>query len=265
MTNEHITALMRQLEGQSDKTAQQILSDAISEKSSGAKLFALTVIRNSPETALALLEYPVQLGLSEKRAADALDAVVGEIESQEEARKLMAENLTPVRLRKLLAGRGDLPSSAAMVASLEDIIATIEQEATTIGGLEVTASLLLLGWALKLKDRQDYRKFLEMKLFDFPVYELITIAVWNNAGRPRNLGEVTPDMFVRFGIDPFEGKKILRRCLKTGEWLQMETELLQSKARLAARQRIQRQKEEKDRHLGGEEPSNESKKDELEI
>jgi len=83
----------------------------------------LAAISDAPSAALARLN--ATQSLTNKGAADILDEIVGQIPSEEEARLLMEQTITTERLRLLLQARGDLPSSAAYVASLDTIAQAI--------------------------------------------------------------------------------------------------------------------------------------------
>lgn len=83
----------------------------------------LAVIADEPQAALARLNDT--RALTTKGSADMLDEIVGQISDSEHARELLEQELPPARLRELLVARGDLPSSAAYVVSLEDVLQAV--------------------------------------------------------------------------------------------------------------------------------------------
>lgn len=84
------------------------------------------LIRYEPGTALAALQMgDVELGLSSKASADVLESVVEIVDNDRTVRELMQLHLTADRRAELLAGRGDLPSAAVMLATPDDLIRAV--------------------------------------------------------------------------------------------------------------------------------------------
>ncbi|GEM_PF-1381436 len=83
----------------------------------------LAVIADDPKTALARLNDTRTL--TNKGSADMLDEIIGQIHDESRARELLEQELSPARLHELLVARGDLPSSVAYIASIEDILHAI--------------------------------------------------------------------------------------------------------------------------------------------
>ena len=73
--------------------------------------------------------------------------------------------------------------------------------------------LILRSWALKLRDREDYDDFLSKEVGRRTVREHLLIAIWHQAECPEKLGEISPDLYDQFGIDPAEGRETLAGVL----------------------------------------------------
>ena len=133
-----------------DEEARAILYRALD--ASDAKSRELRrILEDHPEQVLAVLAHGnAALGLSLKGGGDVLEIALGDL-APDRARALMESYLTPKRRQELLRGRGDLPSIAADIASLDDLVATILQdialmvretslEEVGVSGIKVTAS-----------------------------------------------------------------------------------------------------------------------------
>jgi hypothetical protein len=122
----------------------------------------------------------------------------------------MEDHLTPDVRAELMAERGDLPSVAAYVASAKDVIAAImadflDPEAEP-GSVDVAVTLR--SWAMKLKDRSDWKQILDAKIFgSHTIRWFLLMDLWNEAGRPRVLNQREPEAdetledFVRDSFD----------------------------------------------------------------
>ncbi len=118
-------------------------------------------LADHPEQALAALEQDcVKLALSPKGAADALEIILGDM-PPERARELMESQLTSRRRSELIQGRGDLPSVAAHIAGLPDVIrAVFEDIRTAAKGSSLAESFLLAATAGNVTyDTEDQEKF----------------------------------------------------------------------------------------------------------
>ena len=84
------------------------------------------LIKHEPGTALAALQLgDVELGLAPKASADVLEDVIAIVDNDRSVQELMQLHLTPDRRAELLAGRGDLPSAAVMLAAPDDLIRAV--------------------------------------------------------------------------------------------------------------------------------------------
>jgi len=116
-------------------TSQAIIKSEMTDQAKAEKHFrevlnrgegradVLAVIAEQPSAALARLNDTK--ALTDRGAADILDEIVGQVPDGDRARELLEQELPPERLRQLLLARGDLPSSAAYVVSLEDIVRVV--------------------------------------------------------------------------------------------------------------------------------------------
>jgi len=198
------------------------------------KSTALAIIMRSPERALALLQFSDELGLTPRGASDALDEVVGVIPDPAEARRLMESHLTYDRAEELLRGRGDLPSTAAMLVGKETIVRVI---AADIDGTEGEAEKMfrIFVWAEKLKDRDDWDEILEERIGEQTIRWHLIMFIWNRAGCPNEgaedegaeegdplSDEVGFGEYADVGLDPFEARQALVAYLANDESVRLD-------------------------------------------
>jgi hypothetical protein len=226
----------------------------------------LAVFAEQPSAALARLNDTK--ALTDRGAADILDEVVGQVPNSERARELLEQELPPERLRTLLLARGDLPSSAAYIVSLSDLVHVVlndlietmrddeegahvtqvalrevrleemsieeidanneraadETENSSpssqpnIYQMEINSPMplyVMLNWAYKLKDREDFPEFLETQLGAYSVKQIVALALWHNSGCPLDLSEMAFESFDDLGINPDEAESILTDLLES--------------------------------------------------
>ncbi|MEK7532140.1 MAG: hypothetical protein AAB579_00835 [Patescibacteria group bacterium] len=189
------------------------------------------LVRTDVRSALALLQKPPsETGLTLKGAADVLDEVVGQFTDPREARGAMEQHLTVERRVELLAGRGDLPSSAAIVADADDVFAAMLADLEDDAGEEMNAHLLRAWMQEKLMDRDDYADFLNREiggrsicdhLLALVYYEAEHVMRTNSAkgecpSARQVIDSITADTFDNLGMDPDEGRSALRWIVKRG-------------------------------------------------
>lgn len=190
------------------------------------------LVLNDVRGALALLQKPPsETGLTLKGAADVLDEVVGRFTDPREAREAMAQHLTPERRVELLTGRGDLPSSAALVADADDVFAALLADLEDDAREETNAYLLRAWMQEKLKDREDYADFLRREIGGRTIRDHLLTLVYYEAKHvvmaQRNAEDVRPsarqvifsvtdDVFDDLGIDAEEGRAALRELVRQG-------------------------------------------------
>lgn len=150
--------------------ASQVLIDAVkSDVEQRDK--ALMIIRLNPKEALTALSLPSKiLGFSFSGAANALDAVAGEIEDPAVAQEMIEGCLRPDRRSELLSGRGDLPSTAAQVMGVDDLLAAILYDILAfdkqgeIKNLDPSFLFIVKGWMYKLHDHPKVHDLLDKKV-----------------------------------------------------------------------------------------------------
>ncbi|MDO8425695.1 MAG: hypothetical protein Q7T01_04260 [bacterium] len=225
-----VTALVQRIGGDADDEIAEVLRPLLDKKAHHAEL--LLALRQDPERAIARLETLGEAhGFSRRNAADVLDIVVEHTDAERAARA-MREQLTPDRVSELLGARGDLASSAALIADadvvldalLADVQATLPDPSLWSRGLSgadplmvdtardddaeeeeveddaddgdsasdapvadgdnevdaavlATACAVVLAWAMKLKGRADWDRFLGMRaLAGLTFGELVYVA-----------------------------------------------------------------------------------------
>lgn len=190
------------------------------------------LVQNDFRGALALLQRPpAETGLTLRGAADVLDEVVGQFTDPREARDAMAQHLTSERRVELLAGRGDLPSSAALVADADDVFAAMLADLEDDADEETNAFLLRAWMQEKLRDREDYADFLQREVGGRTIRDHLLALVYYEAkhvmhvqsnkenDRPSArlvIKSVTDDVFDDLGIDVEEGRAALRELVRQG-------------------------------------------------
>lgn len=185
------------------------------------------LVQSDVRGALALLQKPsTETGLTVKGAADVLDEVVGQFTDPREAREAMEQHLTPERRVELLAGRGDLPSSAALVADANDVFAAMLEDLADDDIGEDTNVFLLRAWMQeKFRDRSDYADFLQREVGGRTIRDHLLALIYYEAEYvariqrgddvrtplvSRVVESVTDDVFDDIGMDAEEGRQALR-------------------------------------------------------
>jgi len=181
---------------------------------------ALITVRQNPGSALALLsEMRQQDEMNVGAQSRVMELVVGEISNRNEARSLLLDNMTDDHVRELHAHRGDLPSVMDDVASADDLVETLLLDLNQyMSGDSTLNSFYIRGWALKLRDRDDWDELLEKEIFGFTLRDHLIIACyWDSFATgvydEQYEADVTDDMFVGLGVDPEEGRERLRELL----------------------------------------------------
>lgn len=198
------------------------------------------LVRANPKAALTVLNKPgSETGLSDRGAADVLDAVVGEFGDPDEVRGEIEASVRPQRQVELLRARGDLPSSAADVVDpsvvLTAVFDEVQEAASYVGSLDdgviddrVEQQLTLRSWAVKLRDRDDWDEVLEMEVGSWTVFHHLLVAIFleqrhnivrktDSGARYLALEEIPADLFDQVGIDPAEAVEVLQEMLDDGQ------------------------------------------------
>jgi len=68
--------------------------------------------------------------------------------------------------------------------------------------------LKLYYWAAKVKDRADYQEFLAMPIGGLTVKDFLLMAIWQHAGYPDDLTDVSPDYYETVGLDSSEDERL---------------------------------------------------------
>lgn len=164
------------------------------------------LVLTNPITALERLRHPGESGLTRMGEANVLDEVVGTFSDPAAARRVLDANLTRERQVELIATRGDLPSSAALVVDQNVVFEALLRELTEEIGeyrsaledaieddipVEPTRveSFVIRAWALKYRDRDDWAELLLRSVGGLTVREHLVIAIWNDAGCPQVFDE----------------------------------------------------------------------------
>ena len=172
----------------------------------------LAPVRDDPATAVALLQNYDMIGLSTGRAAQALDVILGEIPDASRPGDVLADNLTQRRINDLLEHLDGAFSTAAYVANVENVLATIRSvlaaEARKPEEDRRPFHPVILSWAYRLRERPDYAEILAGDINRFPFRDWLLIAIWAVENFPLiaiDPEEVTEPIpvarFVYFGID----------------------------------------------------------------
>jgi hypothetical protein len=146
---------------------------------------ARAIIKANPERALAVLSQgDAVLGLTPKGSADAVETIVAEVGDDLRMRELLAQYFTAERTQQLLAARGDLPAALANIASKEDLLAAIAYDIADLQRWgekvsQIQISLMVRGWAYKLRDHSEYEDILQMEIGDRPFVHWVMLAIWN--------------------------------------------------------------------------------------
>ena len=199
---------------------RNILSNDLAKKRE-----AIAILTQNPGNALALLGLGNdELELTPRGASDVFDEMIGAVKDAEEARELMHMHLTSDRLAELVAGRGDLPSVAALVADIDTLTAAITADMVAAQD-ETEAFFRAMTWAVKLIDRDDYEEIIDRNIQDHSIRWYLIMAVWNDACCPEDEEEIegiTEDCFADLGLDPDASRRALYQFLVNREVTQIE-------------------------------------------
>jgi len=180
------------------------LSNLTGAGGAAAKRDAIALVAQNPAGAMARLKESKESGLSLTEAAAALDEILATV-SPEEGRQLMEDHLTPGARVELIAARSDLPSVAAHIGSIEDVIAAMLADFGDPDVAPATVDFLftLKVWAGNLKDREDWGKILDSTIYEGRTFRwFLLLSIWNDADRPALL--VLDDEPIRAGqLDEF--------------------------------------------------------------
>jgi len=165
------------------------------------------LVRTSPVSALELLRRPGESSLTRMGEANLLDEVVGRYEDPAVAREVIDNHLTRERQIELIAARGDLPSSAALVVDQDVVFEALLRELADDLGEEhpnpVEADLengvvtrheqvdpfVIRAWAVKYHERDDWEELLLRSVGGLTVCEHLLVAIWNDADCPQVFDE----------------------------------------------------------------------------
>jgi hypothetical protein len=217
---------------------------------------AMVVLAQQPVQALALLQNPAACGLTMRGAADVLDHVASVI-PVDEAAETLQKNLSSDRLAELLTERGDLGSTAALVADRKTVLLAMVKDLAEQPPENI--AVILFSWAQKLKDRADWSKMLNMRLGQRDLRWYLLMYIWNMSGRPElpdqlremgieneeaddreTLDDMDLDKFDEIGLDVDDSMVRLQALIRDGETKRWEQSVLAESARQMMR-RIQAQ------------------------
>lgn len=217
-------ALRRLMDG--GKEAGRVFADALGLGGREARETAVAVIRENPGVALEVLGRG-NAGLVGIGASNVLD-VIAENMKPKDFREEFGGCISDERRHILLAGRADLFSSAVMVASQEDVIASLIESIGLSdpdrdpGADDVSMMLLMVrSWAMKLMEREDYEEILEQMIGKFTLRQHLLFAVcMNHGGFDGSLAslDVSPDMFEEVGLNPDEARDELAELMEDSEF-----------------------------------------------
>lgn len=175
-------------------------------------------VKQNPGTALAVIDKEQsKTGLSPMMAARAIDQVIGLGASDEETTERIKDKVRGARIIELLESFGDLDSSLALIAG-QDLVF----DAMVGNSFDVEDSGLvyfrLLGWARKLKEREDWEEMLDRKVgatHETLEYEILRAIFCLHADRGSLVSDryddeevdsdeitVPADLFEECGVDP---------------------------------------------------------------
>jgi hypothetical protein len=122
-------------------------------------------VQANPEHALMVLASSDACGLSLRGRSQALDAVIGLIGDDEASAEMVLGQFTASSLAALMRAQGaDVPSAIAMIADPEVVFAAMMDDVFHESDDEDVSHFLLLSWASKLKDREDWQEMLEAEI-----------------------------------------------------------------------------------------------------
>ena len=122
-------------------------------------------VQANPEHALMVLASSNACGLSLRGRSQALDAVIGLIGDDEASIEMVRGQFTASALAALMCAQGaDVPSAIAMIADPEVVFAAMMDDVFHESDEGNLSHFLLLSWASKLKDREDWQEMLETEI-----------------------------------------------------------------------------------------------------
>lgn len=233
----------------------------------------------NPVSALERLRRSGEAGLTRMGEASMLDEVVGQYADPAIARSVINENLTRERQIELVAARGDLPSSAAFVVDPEVVFEALLRElkenvgesdraeddfgGDTIVGHPEADPFVILAWAHKYRERDDWTELLDRVIGEYTVRDHLLIAIWNDAGCPQVFdeppeatshgegddeddgedegphGRLTDDLFDVVGLDSDEARNALSALISDGRAMRLSREAIdEAKSAIAERRRL---------------------------
>jgi hypothetical protein len=202
---------------------------------------ALALIRNNPGTALATVADFSGNELSIAARAKAFDEIIGEVETPEQAQKLVEEHLHPDLVSEFLAVRGGLPSAAGHNLNRQTLIAALLHDVNSYGNGAQGAALIVLSWAHSLKDRDDWPDFLEQNAeikvddedddsndIDYSIGDLVLLGLWYQRDRvTEDTCRIMDDELDDLGFDDFDAaQKRLRELLHANRGIGLRVQAL---------------------------------------
>ncbi len=121
-------------------------------------------VKKDPGTALTILSSDTTTGLSCFGRAQVLDAVIGLVGDDEASAEMVREKFTISALVEIVRAQGDLPSAIAMIVEAEIVFDAMLSDAFDSEDKEHFSHFVLLSWAAKLKDREDWGDMLEQEV-----------------------------------------------------------------------------------------------------
>lgn len=121
-------------------------------------------VGNDPGTALTILSSDNTTGLSCFGRAQALDAVIGLVGDDEASAEMVRARFTSSMLVDIVRAQGDLLSAIAMIAEADIVFDAMLSDAFDTEDREHFSHFVLLSWAAKLKDREDWGDMLEQEV-----------------------------------------------------------------------------------------------------
>ncbi len=131
-----------------------------------------------------------ETGLTPVGQGRLLDEVVGTFRDEDVARRTVEDHILPSQRREILEAHGDMPMAAADILSLDDVLgavlgnlANIELGMSETEDVKLLARLhILRAWAHKLGERADYVEFLDRKVGEYDVRDLLLLAIAVDSG-----------------------------------------------------------------------------------
>ncbi|MFH1946656.1 MAG: hypothetical protein ABIJ23_00650 [Candidatus Magasanikbacteria bacterium] len=113
--------------------------------------------------------------------ARVFEDILGEIPDLDKALQMVQDHLTPDYLAELLAERGDLPSTAAEIATAEMLATAFRvriNDLTQGGHFAYLYLFEVRAWALKLKDHREFEEWLDQSIGTATIREQVVQACW---------------------------------------------------------------------------------------